>query len=87
MKPGPSPEDRDDWMATALQELIADEVKSRVVKCVSLNPGQGEKAVEQLFCAASISDQGGTRTMGYNTVEHVIFDQIRTALLGETPKH
>lgn len=43
-----------------------------------------EKAVEQLFKAANLNAQGGIHTVVYNTVEHVILDQIRTVVLGKT---
>lgn len=43
-----------------------------------------QEAVEPLFCASTLSAQGGVRTIVYDAVEHVITDQIKTVLLGDT---
>lgn len=43
-----------------------------------------KEAVEKIFRAATFSAQEGNCTVVYEALEHVILDQIRTPVLGET---
>lgn len=70
-------------MATALQDVIANEVKSQVSHVLATSPDKAE-AVEKLFRAVTLNDQGETGVVGYDAVKHVSLDQIRTAVIVET---
>lgn len=54
--PGLAPEDKEDWVATVLQQVIDDEVKSQVSNAMTALPGIVEEAVEQLLPATALSD-------------------------------
>lgn len=79
---GPAPEDGDDSIATALQEVIPDEVKSQVKNAMVEVLVMVEGAVEHLFQASTPSAQGGICTMMYGALENVILHKIRMAGIG-----
>lgn len=60
---GPAPEDDDDSITTALHEGIAKKIKSCGANALASILDMVEKAVEQLFRAASLSAQGGIHAM------------------------
>lgn len=84
LEPGAAPDDDDDLIITSLQEVIVDEARSLVTNMLAAVPHMGKEAVEQLFLGDTHSAQGGICTMTYDTVEHVILDQNRTVLFGNT---
>lgn len=81
---GPVSEDDVESIVTALWNLIADEVMSQVANALARPPGMVEGAVEKLFSTATLSVQGGVGTVVHETLEHVILDQIRMNVLGDT---
>lgn len=70
-------------MATSLQEMIVDKVKSHIAKALATILYRVEEAVEQLLGAATLNALVRIRTVVYNTIEHVIIEQIRTAVPGD----
>lgn len=84
MVPGPAPEYDDDSIASLQQDVKDDNVKLRIANALEKILGMVEETDGQLLHASIHSAQGGTRTVVYDAVEHVILDQIRKAVLVET---
>lgn len=74
VEPGPALEDDDHLIATALQEVIANEVKSQVTNALGTIADMVEESVEQRLCAATLSAQMGICSVLYDAVEHGILD-------------
>lgn len=83
-EPGPAQENEDDLIATALQEVITDEMKSQVANELETIPDMAEEAAKLLFRADNLSAQVAIRTAVYDAVEHLIIDLTKRAVLGET---
>lgn len=81
---GRIPEDERDSIAPGLQDVITDELKSQVSNGLLATPEMVDQAVEQIFCAASLSARGCIRSVVPDAVEYIIFDQIETTVVGET---
>lgn len=58
-------------MATALREVVADEVKSQVENEMAPIRDMAEEAFDRLSRAATLIAQGGILTVEYNAKEHV----------------
>lgn len=56
-KPGTAPENSDDSIATALQNVMPNHVKSPIENTLATIPDTVEKAVEQLFHVVNLSAQ------------------------------
>lgn len=52
VEPGPAPEHEDDLIATTLQDMIANEIKSQAANALAIIPDTVGEAVEQCFHAA-----------------------------------
>lgn len=84
MEPGTAQENEVNYTTTAVQVVIADEVKSQVANPLAATVELVKEAVEQLFRAITNNAQCGVHTVVYDALKHVICDRIRTAALGET---
>lgn len=82
--PRPAPSDANDWITTVLQNVTADEVRQKVDTKFAVIPELVEEACEQFLRGPTQSAHDESRTLGFDTVENVICDQIWTAVLGET---
>lgn len=56
-------EEDNESIATVEQEVIADEVKSQVPSALAADRDIVEGPVEQLFCSAALSAQGGIHSV------------------------
>lgn len=64
--------------------MIPDEVKSQFQNAMAGMPNMVEEAVEEAVRAVTTSAQRGIRTVVDGTLEHVILDKIRMAVLNKT---
>lgn len=81
MEPGTAPEKNEGLIAIRLRGVTADEVWSQAANMLEKIPEMVEEAVEQLFCASTISAQVEIRPYVHEAVGRVIFDQMRAAVL------
>lgn len=82
--PALATEEEDDLSVTALQKVTAGGAKLQMANSLEKFPCMAEKAVEQLFGAATLSAYAGVLIVVYEATKHVFLDEIRTALLGKT---
>lgn len=77
VEPELAPEEDDDLIATVLQEVIANEVRSQVTNALATMLHMMEKTVEQFFLSATLGARGGILIVVYDAVEQITIDQIR----------
>lgn len=80
---GPAPNEESDSTVISLQVVIADEVMSKVENALEAVQHMWAAAAEQFICEATLSTEGGVCSVVYDAMEHVILDQMRTAVFGK----
>lgn len=80
----PAAESGNESNLSALQEVIGNEVRQLVEDVLVTITETFEERIEQLLCFATVCAKFRISAVLYGIVEHNIFDQIRTAVLGQT---